>query len=114
MDLNQMTIKIKTAGFQRLAETHLGVKEEGRDEIFEITVPFKIGKAKKGAIVIRPEGRDMFDLPPAELKKLVQGVVWREEHFTGKTLTEIAHREGCSDAHVGKCIMHSFDVLQAA
>lgn len=115
IDLNQMTISVKTASFQELVSKHLGVKPEHRDEKFEIVVSFKIGKAKKGAIVIRPEGsKDMFDLPPPELKKLVQGVVWREEHFAGRTLTEIAQREGCSDAHVGKCIIQSFDILQAA
>ncbi len=113
--LNQMTIRVKTAGFHKLAETHLGVKAEDRDEIFEITVPFKIGKAKKGAIVIRPEGsKDIFDLPPPELKKLVQGVVWCEEHFSGMTLKDIAHREMYSEAYVGTAIFGSFKLLSGS
>ncbi len=113
--LNQMAIRIKTAGFPKLAEKYLSVNVEAHDENFEITVSFKVGKAKKGAIVIRPEGsKDIFDLQPAELKKLIQGVIWREEHFTGKTLTEIARREGCSDAHIGKCIMYSLNQFDSA
>jgi site-specific DNA recombinase len=109
-----LTIHIKPEGFRKLVDKHLKVCISGIIDDMQITVPFKVGKAKKGAIVIRPEGsKDMFALPPAELKKLIQGVVWREEHFAGKTLTEMAHREGCSDAHIGKCIMTSFDILQA-
>lgn len=114
IDLNQLTIHVRTSRFAKLAETHLGVKIEAHDDAFEIVVPFKVGKARRGALVIKPEGRDILDLPPAELKKLVQGVVWREEHFSGKTLTEIARREGCSDAHVRKYIMQSFETLYAA
>ena len=65
--------------------------------------------------MIEPKSEnDIFDLSNANLKKLVQGIIWRDEHFDGKTLTEIAQREGCSDAHVGKCIMRSFDILLAA
>ena len=77
--------------------------------------PTKRGLARRGAIVIEPKGaNDVFNLPADKLKKLVQGVIWRDEHFDGKTLTEIARREKCSDAHIGKCIMSSFDILLAA
>lgn len=110
-----LTIHIKPEGFRKLADKHLKVDMPGIRDALEIAVPFKVGKAKRGAIVIQPENtKDIFDLPPAELKKLVQGIAWRDEHFAGKTLTEIAHRENCSDAHVGKCIMHSFGFLRAA
>lgn len=69
--LNQLTIHVKTSGFAKLAETHLSVKIDTHDETFEIMVPFKVGKARRGALVIKPEGRDIFDLPPVELKKLI-------------------------------------------
>lgn len=110
-----LTIHIKPEGFRKLADKHFEIDIPGIKDTLKITVPFKVGKAKKGAIVIRPENtKDIFDLPPDDLKKLVQGIAWRDEYFAGKTLTEIARREKCSDAHVGKCIMHSFDLLQAA
>lgn len=112
--INELIINIKPAGFRKLVQRYLKVKIQGNEENFEIIAPFKVGKAKRGAIVIKPEGsRDIFDLPAADLKKLIQGVVWRDDHFDGMTLTEIAQREGCSDAHVGKCIMNSFAALQA-
>ena len=50
-------------------------------------------------------------MPPAKLKKLVQGLIWRDEHFGGMTLTDIAKREQCSDAYIGKCIIDGFTAL---
>ncbi len=114
MGLNQMTIRVKTAGFQQLAEKYLNLKTEARDEVFEITVPFKVGKARHGAIVIRPEGKDIFDLPTPKLKKIVQGFVWRDEHFSGMALKDIARRNNCSEAYVGTAIFESFELGKAA
>ncbi len=114
VSLNEITVRLKPAGFKGLVKKHLQVNIDECKESYEIKVPFRVGKAKRGAIVIEPEGKDVFDLTSGDLKKLVQGIVWRDEHFAGKTLTEIARWEKCSDAHVGKCIMYSFDILQAA
>ena len=47
-------------------------------------------------------------------EKLVQGVIWRDEHFDGLDLKEIAHREGCSEAYVGTANFSSFEILQSA
>ncbi len=107
---NQLTISVKAAGFQKLVEKHFQVKIEPSDKRFEILVPFKVGKEKHGAIVIQPEGaKDIFDLPPHKLKKLVQGFIWRDEHFAGLALTEIAVREKCSEAYVGTAIFKTFE-----
>jgi hypothetical protein len=59
---------------------------------------------------IRPSTaeKDIFDLPPPELKKLIQGFVWREEHFKGATIRDIAQRENVSDSFVGKRIFQTF------
>ena len=72
-------------------------------------------KGKRGALVIEAPTvpNDIMDLPPAELKKLVQGFIWMEEHFSGKTLEEIGRREGCTGAHVGKIIMQRLDDFYA-
>lgn len=78
-----------------------------------ISVPYEMGRSRKGAILIQtntPE-RDIFDLPPSELKKLIQGFVWRDEHFKGATIRDIAGREGVSDSFVGKQIFRTFDHL---
>jgi site-specific DNA recombinase len=81
-----------------------------------ITIPYKAWKHKKGAIILSPKEaqKDIFDLPPDKLKKLVQGIIWRDEHFAGMSLTEIAKREGYSDAYVGKAILFGFDTLLQA
>ena len=74
-------------------------------------MPFKLNKAQRGAHVIEPEGgeKDIFDLPPSNLKKLVQGTIWRDEHFKGTALKTIAKREGCSEAYVGTAIYQSLE-----
>ena len=72
---------------------------------------FNTRRAKKGAIVIEPEkpDRDIFDLPSDQLKKLVQGVIWRAEHFAGVAIKEIALRENYSQSYVGTAIFSTFE-----
>jgi len=79
----------------------------------EIIVPFKISRAEKGAIIISAKkcNRDALDLPPHELKKLVQGIIWRDEHFNGKTLREIAGKNDLSEGYIGRCIFNTFKIL---
>ena len=58
---------------------------------------FKSGRAKNGAIVIQGEsrqGNDPFDLPANQMKRIVMGILWRDEHFAGAMLKDIAHRDG--------------------
>ena len=84
----------------------------GFKSIHEIVVPYKKTRVSKGAIVIQPEGgkKDMLDLPPPELKKLIQGFAWRDEHFKGLTIRQIAQREKVSDSYVGTQIFRTFEV----
>ncbi len=113
--LNTIELSINPAGFKGLVNTYLNLTIEGESGTFRIDLPFTVGKARSGAIVIEPDGpKDIFDLPPAKLKKLVQGFLWRDEHFDGLTLKEIARREGFSEAYVGTAIFSSFDILQSA
>lgn len=86
------------------------------DEIKLFQIPYKTARQKAGAIVIKPENsdKDIFDLPPAKLTKFIQGVIWRDEHFGGMTLKDIAERENCSESYVGTAIFGSFDILQQA
>jgi hypothetical protein len=69
-------------------------------------------RVPKGAIVLRPGGaqKDMFDIPAPELKKLIQGFIWRNEHFRGMTIQDIARREKVSDSFVGKQIFRTFAI----
>jgi len=80
-----------------------------------ISVPFTIRRANKGSIILKPENgdADTFDLLQLQLKNLIRGVVWRDEHFAGMSMKAIADREGLSKAGVQKIVMGSFDTLMS-
>jgi hypothetical protein len=62
----------------------------------KITVPFQSQKSWRGAVVIQPvsaDSKDTIDLPPHELRDLIWGVIWRDEHFNGVTIRDLAARE---------------------
>ncbi len=114
INFDELTLKVKPKNFKKLVEKHLNVSVTGCEEEFEITTLYKTGHAKRGTIVIEPKDQnDIFDLPSASLKKLVQGVVWRDEHFGGMALKGIALRKNCSQAYVGTAIFTSFEILQS-
>lgn len=85
-------------------------------ESIRLDFPYTAWKQKKGSIVIAPHKKpeDILDLPPEKIKKLVQGIIWRDEHFSGMTLKDIALHEKCSEAYVGTAIFMSFDHLSKA
>ena len=84
------------------------------EDIFQFEVQFVLGKSWHGAVVIRPPSKgtpeDMFDLPSHDLRDLVRGFIWRDEHFNGMTIREIAKRDKRSDAFVGGMIRKTFEV----
>lgn len=80
----------------------------------KITVSFQSRKSWRGAVVILParaESKDTLDLPPHELRDLIRGIIWRDEHFNGMTIRDLAIREGHSEVFVGRLIHRSFEVL---
>lgn len=81
--------------------------------IVELDASYKTKRVKGGALVIKSgtSSNDIYDLPPQELKRLVQGIVWRDEHFKGMTLQNIAKRESVSDSYVGKTIFLTFETI---
>ena len=111
---DHLVIHLKPRGFKKLAKKHLQISVAGREDEFEITVPFQTKRGRDGAMVIHAKGRDIFDLPPEDLKRLAQGVIWRDEHFAGAHIKEIAMREKCSSRCIRNAIMYSFDTLIAA
>lgn len=78
---------------------------------FEVSVPFQTKRGQDGAVIIQSKSKDEFNLPPEDLKKLVQGHIWREEHFNGAFIKDIAKREKYSDRYVRNRIMSSFEIL---
>lgn len=113
-----LEIKIKMDALLVLLSDAAKVKINSTDDksTVSILVPYTTRRAKKGALVIAPEKSksDIFDLPSPELKKLIQGFIWRDEHFAGMAIKEIALRENCSQSYVGTAIFRTFDILIAA
>ena len=108
--LEEIILQIQPGPFVELSSKYLNLNISGLAENYDVSVPFKLKKAQRGALVMEPEGeKDIFDLPPSNLKKLVQGTIWRDEHFDGMALKDIAKREGCSEAYVGTAIYQSLD-----
>ena len=75
-------------------------------------LPYVTKRALKGVVIVQPDKKkeDIFDLPPQELRNLIRGFVWRDAHFQGETLEQIAAREGFSDAFVGRLIRQTFEI----
>lgn len=111
---DHLVINLKPHGFKKLAKKYLQISVAGYEDEFQITVSFQTKRGRDGAMVIHAEGRDIFDLPPEDLKRLVQGVIWRDEHFAGAHIKDIAKREDCSSRCIRNAIMFSFDTLIAA
>ena len=79
-----------------------------------ITVPYSVRRGRNGAIIINPEQnkiKDILDLPSDELKRLIQGIDWRDRHFAGEQMSDIAKAEGYSSSYVRSTIMKSFGSL---
>jgi len=53
----------------------------------------------------------MLDIPSDQLARIVKGIVWRDEHFAGETLRDIAKRNNHGENYINKCISDSFSFL---
>lgn len=113
--MNTITLNFKPGGLGILAKEHLGIAIQ-EPEISQLEAPYHTRRGDKGTVIIdTPErSKDIFLLPPAELKRLVQGIAWSEDHFKGESIKAIARRMGCSAAFVSQTIFKSFKTLQAA
>ena len=117
VDKGDLNIDICVTKLRKFLEKQLSLAIPVKSEdSCVINVPFTTRRAYKGAIVITPENAeepDPLDLPPQQLKNLIRGIVWRDEHFAGMSMKAIAEREGLSKAGVQKIIMGSFDTLMS-
>lgn len=77
-----------------------------------IVTPYHTKRAQRGAITIFSGScADPLDLPPAALENLIKGIIWRDEHFQGKSFEIIAKENGCSRSFVSKLIQKSFEIV---
>ena len=114
---NNLDIEIRTTDVHEHLQNTLDliIPNRLKTSTYILSCPFTTRRAHKGTIIIEPENteKDLLDLPPTQLKNLVRGVIWRDEHFAGKSLIAIAKRENLSEAGVRKIIMGSFDTLMS-
>ncbi len=77
-----------------------------------ITIPYHTKRARRGAVMIQTGDKtDPLDLPKSKIEMLVKGVIWRDEHFHGRTFAEIAKENGCSRSYVMRVVDYSFSPL---
>jgi hypothetical protein len=110
---DEITIQFDITGLASFLKEAYGAKVTPRTNIHQITAPFRVGKSWHGAVVIRPPAsgpEDVFDMPAHDLRDLIRGIIWRDEHFNGTTIREIAKRDKRSDAFVGGMIRKTFEI----
>lgn len=118
VDQDTLHIDVSTVKLRHALQKHLNanIPERYNQPAHVLSVPFTTRRSYKGAVIINPENSDYdsFDLPPYQLRNLVRGVIWRDEHFSGTAIKDIASRENLSESGIRKIIMASFDILQSA
>lgn len=114
---DNLNIHVSVSRLKKILQTTYGLKlraTENTEDTFCLAAPFTVGKSWHGSVVIRPPAKgtpeDMFDLPAHDLRDLIRGFIWRDEHFKGMTIREIAKRDKRSDAFVGGMIRKTFEV----
>lgn len=117
VDVASLTIEIRLPELCRYIEEMLEIRLplNADNDILKLVLPYHTRRSKKGTVVVRPgkigdKPHDIFDLPPIELKNLVRGIVWRNEHFKGQTIRQIADREKLSEGFVGRLIHYSLEL----
>ncbi len=108
----QMVLNVRTDRLSQLLASKLEVIIPAvAERTQQIAAPFRLSRNRSGGIIVPPAAtqKDMFDLPPSELKKLVQGFIWMDEHLNGEALEAIARRTGYSDTYVGVQIFRALD-----
>lgn len=110
---DRLEISIHTQALSALFSEKIEISLPDRTHV--ISIPYKNHKAQDGTLILKAKNcknHNPFDLPPRELKNLIRGIIWRDEHFDGLTIDAIATREGIDRSRVGKMIRNSFDTLQ--
>jgi hypothetical protein len=116
VDHQSIVVAVKIIGLSNFIAEHLRIHmPQPVDEIREIKIPYLTRRAHRGAIVIDVNKtaieKDPLDLPSGELRNFVRGLIWRDEHFGGMTLRDIAKRDKFSEGYVGRCIFRSLHTL---
>lgn len=114
---NNLKIKVCCNGVCEFLnqELQLSLPPSQEDQIHEFTTAWRISRSKRGAIRIDARSEhlpkdDPFNRPEHEIQKWVKGVVWREQHFKGKSISEIARDENIDMRYVSRLITQSLQI----
>ena len=108
---DSLHITLKPSNPEKIIKEYLDLNIKPVSKNIGLTIPYQTKRAKNGAVLIETEYRKGLDsLSKSDLKRIVQGHVWREEHFEGTYIQTIAERENCSSRYVRKVIMASLDI----
>ena len=110
VDMGHLTVEVSVKNLATYINNvmRIGLAVEDEARIHSLTIPYHTKHARTGAVVIRPgEGKDILDLPKDKLKALVKGIIWRDAHFGGKTLREIARAERLDESYVRHMVERS-------
>ncbi|MFN3828267.1 MAG: recombinase family protein [Micavibrio sp.] len=111
----QIKISCKNVSEFLNQELHLSLPIAHEELFHELTANWGISRSRKGAIRIDARSEhlskdDPFNRPEYEIQKWVKGVVWREQHFKGKSISEIARSENIDIRYVSRLIMQSLQI----
>ncbi len=111
---DKITIRVNTAKLQQYLTNTLDVILEApllKDA--SIFVPYKTKRTNNGAVIVQTidNDKDILDIPNDQLARIVKGIVWRDQHFAGDTLRDIAKRNDHGENYINKCIQESFSFL---
>lgn len=116
--LNAETIMLELDLFQlrqKLSDTGNCHLPRPQKETQIITTTYQSARIKDGAIVIKSKRKtsndNPFDLPKPELKRLIQGIIWRDEYFKGTSLPELAKREDMDVSYMRRLIRYSVNFI---
>ena len=108
-----ISVNIKALADLLAGQSNLEMPEYLNDEIGKINISYIARRAHKGTLILKPskDVKDPFDMPLIKLKNLVRGILWRDRHFGGESIRQIAREENLSDAYIRKVIMQNFGML---
>lgn len=117
IETQHYTLELQIPKLCRYIDEALGTGIAGATEgtALKLAAPFQPHNVEIKTTATAPPGKEgdielLFDMREKDIKKLVYGVAWREEHFKGKkSLGRIAEQYGVSRGLVEKLIMESFD-----
>jgi hypothetical protein len=82
---------------------------------YQLELPFVVGRAKTGSLLLAAprtaaELNDPFNQPEEEIRRWVQGIIWRDEHFRGMPIERLAKRENVSSTQIHRLINLTFEM----